>query len=48
VLLYQKKRSPLSVLGCKSRWNFESFSSVITMPPWPCTIGLGMPVVPLL
>src|ERR1700726_317539 len=38
----QKKRSP----GCKSRCNAKAFRCSSRIPPWLCTIGLGIPVVP--
>ena len=40
--VYQKKRSPRRRSNSKARL----FSVFISMPPWPCTIGLGGPEVP--
>ncbi len=47
VELYQWKRSPCSTLGPRSLCKVPSFSASSTTPPWPCTMALGSPVVPL-
>ena len=46
VVLNQWKRSPRSAAGPMSLIRSVFRPSSIT-PPWPCTIGLGRPVVPL-
>ncbi len=47
VLEYQWKRSPPVALGPTLLCKVLSFSASSMTPPWPCTIGLGSPVVPL-
>src|SRR5919108_529647 len=42
VVVNHRKRSA----GPRSRCRASDFSSSRAMPPWPCTIGLGSPVVP--
>jgi hypothetical protein len=48
VLLNQWKRSPNSTLGAMSLCSAAPLSISSITPPWPCTMGLGRPVVPLL
>ena len=43
VLVYQLKRDDASRSRCKPR----NFRCSRAMPPWPCTMPLGRPVVPL-
>jgi hypothetical protein len=49
VVLYQWKRSPVlgTRLGPRSLCRRAACSASSRMPPWPCTMGLGRPVVPL-
>jgi len=42
VVVNQKNRSP----GPRSQWSETAFRCSSTMPPCPCTMGLGSPVVP--
>jgi len=42
VVVNQKIRSP----GFASKWRFIFFRCSKRIPPWPCTIGFGSPVVP--
>src|SRR5690348_12911328 len=42
VVVYQKNRSP----GPRSWCSASIFRCSSRIPPWPCTIGLGNPVVP--
>ena len=46
VVLNQWKRSPVSTVGPRSLCRL-AFSSTSISPPWPWTMGLGRPVVPL-
>ena len=46
VVLNQWKRSPVSTVGPRLL-SSELFSASSITPPWPCTMGLGNPVVPL-
>jgi hypothetical protein len=45
VLLNQWKRSAVSTVGPRSLCSVP-FRNSTRMPPWPCTMGLGSPVVP--
>jgi hypothetical protein len=47
VVLNQWKRSPVSTQWGPGRCAGCSCSASSRMPPWPCTMGLGRPVVPL-
>src|SRR5215210_7388261 len=42
VVVNQKKRSP----GDRSEWSRAFFRCSSRIPPWPCTIAFGSPVVP--
>ena len=44
---YQWNRSPVSTVAPRLLCSVLSLSDSSTMPPWPCTMGLGRPVVPL-
>ena len=47
VELYQWKRSPVSTLEPRLLCRLAPFSVSSITPPWPWTIALGRPVVPL-